>query len=74
MEPIKVRRQGRSLSITLPEDLAAHFGFADGDTLYPRLTPYGVELMTHDPGTVEVAEDARDYMRRHRNAMKKLAE
>ena len=42
--------------------------------LYPVRTPNGIELTRYDREFADVIEDAADYMRRHRNAMRKLAQ
>ena len=72
--PLKVRKVGSSLGLVLPRDLLADLGVGEGDSLFPVRTPDGIRLSVYDPEFAEVVEDARDYMRRHRNAMKKLAE
>ncbi len=73
-KPLKVRKIGTSLGLVLPKALLAELGVGEGDTLYPVRTPDGVELTPYDPEFAEVLEDSLDYMRRHRNAMKKLAQ
>jgi len=37
-------------------------------------TPGGILLTAHDPETLQVLENTKDFMRRHAGAMKKLAE
>ena len=71
---IKIRKQGNSLGLTLPKDLIGEFGFQEGDELYVLRTPKGLELTPYDPDFGAAMDDARSYMRRHRNALKKLAE
>ncbi len=70
---LKVRRIGGSLGVTLPKELLDDLGVGEGDALYSVRTPNGVELTPYDPDFAEVLEDARDFMRRHRNAMRELA-
>ena len=48
-------------------------GVDEGDLLYAVRTPNGVELTRFDPEFADLMEDAEDYMRRHRNAMRELA-
>ena len=72
--PLKVRKIGSSLGLVLPRGLLSELGVGEGDNLFPMRTPDGIRLTTYDPEFTEVRKDARDYMRRHRNAMKKLAE
>jgi len=71
---LKIRKFGNSLGVVLPKDLLADLDVGEGDLLYPVRTPEGIRFTPYDPEFVEVLEDARDYMRRHKNAMKKLAE
>jgi putative addiction module antidote len=72
-KPLKIRKIGTSLGVVLPKDLLAELGVGEGDTLYPVRTPDGVSLSPYDPEFAEILEDSRDYMRRHRNAMRELA-
>ena len=72
-KPLKIRKIGTSLGIVLPKDLLTELGVREGDTLYPVRTPDGVSLSPYDPEFAEILEDSRDYMRRHRNAMRELA-
>ena len=72
-KPLKIRKWGGSHGITLPKRLLDDLGVGEGDVLYPVRTPNGVELTPYDPDFAEVLEDARDFMRRHRNAMRELA-
>ena len=73
-KPLKIRKWGGSRGITLPGSLLDELGVDVGDLLYAVSTPNGVELSRYDPEFAEVIEDAADYMRRHRNAMRKLAQ
>ncbi len=72
-KPLKIRKIGTSLGLVLPKELLAELGVGEGDKLYPVRTPDGVTLSPYDPEFAEVLEDNRDYMRRHRNAMRELA-
>ena len=74
VKTLKIRKQGSSLGLTLPKGLLGEFGFEEGDELYVLRTPNGLELTPYDPDFSATVEDARSYMRRHRNALKKLAE
>ncbi len=72
-KPLKVRKIGGSLGVVLPKDLLAELGVGEGDLLYPVRTPEGVGLTPYDPEFAEALDDGRDFMRRHRNAMRELA-
>lgn len=72
---LKVRKVSRStLGVTLPKDLVAELGLAEGDELYVVRTPDGVELTRLDPHFEEALEISRRVIRKYPNAMKKLAE
>ena len=71
---VKVRKVGASLGVVIPKELLAELGLGEGDTIYPVRTPGGILLTTHDPETLQVLENTKDFMRRHAGAMKKLAE
>ncbi len=72
-KPLKIRKIGTSLGVVLPKELLIELGVGEGDTLYPVRTPDGVSLTQYDPDFAETLDDSRDYMRRHRNAMRELA-
>ncbi len=72
-KPLKIRKIGTSLGVVLPKALLTELGVGEGDTLYPVRTPDGVSLTKYDPEFAEILDDSRDYMRRHRNAMRELA-
>ena len=70
---LKVRKVGNSLGVILPHALLSKLGVESGDMLYPSTTEHGVELTPYDPDFELVMESNRDYMRRHRNALRELA-
>ncbi len=72
-KPLKIRKIGTSLGVVLPKELLTELGVGEGDMLYPVHTPDGVSLTQYDPDFAEILDDSRDYMRRHRNAMRELA-
>ena len=73
-KPLKIRKWGGSYGVTLPRAILDELGVGEGDLLYPVRTPNGIELTRYDREFADVIEDAADYMRRHRNAMRKLAQ
>ena len=70
---LKVRKIGNSLGVILPQGFLKNLGVEEGDTLYPARTDKGLELTPYDPDFEKVMESTRDYMRRHRNALRELA-
>ncbi len=73
-KPLKIRRIGKSLGLVLPKALLRELGVGEGDQICAVKASDGVLLTVHDPDTLKVLENARDFMRRHAGAMKKLAE
>jgi putative addiction module antidote len=71
-KPIKIRRIGNSLGVTLSEAFR-EMGLQEGDQLYAVRTPNGIELTPYDPDFAEALESARAFMRAYPNAMKTLA-
>ena len=70
---LKIRKIGGSLGVVLPKELLGELGVGEGDLLYPVLTSDGLGLTPYDPDFANALEDGRDFMRRHRNAMRELA-
>lgn len=71
---LKIRKIGTSLGVTLPKEILAEMGVAEGDILYPVRTPDGIQLTPYDPEFAQALDASREFMRRYPNAMKKLAE
>ncbi len=72
--PLKIRRIGNSLGIVLTRDLLDALGVGEGDALFPVRTPAGIALSAYDPDFAAALEANRNYMRRHRDALKELAD
>lgn len=71
--PVKVRKVGNSLGVILTKDVIESLGVAEGDELFAIRTPDGIRLTPYDPDFANAIESTRDYMRRHRNALRELA-
>ena len=71
--PISVRKIGNSLGVILPKAEIDALGVTEGDKLFLLRAPDGIRLVPYDPAFAEVVEDARDFMRRHRDAFRELA-
>ncbi|HUO18440.1 MAG TPA: AbrB/MazE/SpoVT family DNA-binding domain-containing protein [Steroidobacteraceae bacterium] len=71
--PVKVRKVGNSLGVILSRDVVEALGVAEGDELFAIRTPDGIRLTPYDPDFAQAIESTREYMRRHRNAMRELA-
>jgi len=74
MKPtLTVRKIGNSYGVILGKDAMAELGITEGDTLFVTRTPDGIRLSAYDPDFAEALEAGREYMRRHRNALRTLA-
>ena len=69
----KIRKIGSSQGVILNREILESSGLKEGDRVFVLSTPDGVKLTPYDPAFVEVIESNRDYMRRHRNALRELA-
>lgn len=59
--------------VILGKEAMAELGISEGDTLFVVRTADGIGLTPYDPDFAEALEAGRDYMRRHRNALRELA-
>jgi hypothetical protein len=57
----------------LPKPVLDALGVRAGEKLFAVRTPDGLRLTAYDPDFATVIESTRDYMRRHRNALRELA-
>jgi putative addiction module antidote len=72
-ETVTVRKIGNSLGLILPKSTIEGLNVAEGDMLHIVRTPDGIRLMPYDPNFGEALDATRDYMRRHRDALRALA-
>jgi putative addiction module antidote len=70
---LKVRKIGNSYGLILSKEMLDVLGVREGDSLFPVRMPDGVYLTPYDPDFEAVMASTRDYMRRHRNALRELA-
>ena len=73
-QALTVRRIWNSLGLILSKQVLDVLGVRAGEKLYAVRTPEGIRLTAYDPDFASVIESTRDYMRRHRNALRELAE
>ena len=73
-QALTVRRIGNSLGLILSKQVLDVLGVRAGEKLYAVRTPDVIRLTAYDPDFAAVIETTRDYMRRHRNALRELAE
>ncbi len=69
----RIRKIGNSYGIILNRRLLDALGVGENDKLYPVKLADGIKLTPYDPDFEQAMESNRDYMRRHRNALRKLA-
>ncbi len=72
-DTLTVRRIGNSYGVILGRDVVERLGVKEGDALFAVRTPDGIELTPFDPTFAEAVEAGRNYMRRHRDALRELA-
>jgi len=72
-DALKVRKIGNSLGVILPSSTLEELDVEEGDELFAIQTPDGIQLTPYDPEFAESMEDAREFMRTHRNAFRELA-
>ena len=72
-DTLTLRKIGNSLGVIIPKaDLDRH-SLGEGDEVFVVHGPDGMRLVPYDPDFADAIEDARDYMRRHRDALRELA-
>lgn len=71
--PLKIRRVGNSLGVTLPKDALKMLGVGEGDKIILTDAPEGFRVTAYDE-TFEKAMEAFDEGRKkYRNALRELA-
>lgn len=73
MTSLKVRKIGKSLGTTLPQELTQRLNVAEGDILYLTETPEGYLLTPYDPEFSRQMAAARSIMERRGNVLRALA-
>lgn len=71
---LTIKKQGNSLSLIIPEEIAVTLNIDDGDTLYLTKTPNGYEITPFDPDFAQKMEVARRGIQQYRNALHDLAQ
>ena len=72
-ETTKVRRFGGSLGFIIPKSVADTMALQEGDELFVTGTPESISATPYDPEFAAAMEDAREFMRSHRDAFRELA-
>ncbi len=69
----KVRRIGGSLGFIVPKVMVDALAIKEGDELFISNNAEGISITPYDPEFSSTMDDARDFMRSHRNAFRELA-
>jgi len=69
----KIRKIGGSLGVILPKTVFDAIEVRENDEVYVVATPDGILITPYDPDFADTLEDAREFMRTHRDAFKELA-
>lgn len=72
-ETTKVRRFGGSLGFLIPKSVADGMALREGDELFVTGTPEAISVTPYDPDFAATMDDAREFMRSHRDAFHELA-
>jgi putative addiction module antidote len=73
MQKTRIRRLGGSLALIVPKPIADEMALQEGDELFISSGPEGMNVSPYDPEFAAAMEDAREFMRTHRNAFRELA-
>lgn len=69
----RIRRVGGSLALIVPKPLAEALAIEEGDEVFLSTSADGMTVSPFDPDFSSAVEDAREFMRSHRNAFRELA-
>ncbi len=69
----KVRKIGGSLGLIIPKHVAEAMALHEGDELFLTSSPDALSVTPYDPEFAAAMDDAREFMRSHRDAFRELA-
>ena len=72
-DTLKVRKFGGSLGVILPKNVSDALALQEGDELFVSATADGISITPYDPDFAAALDDARAFMRTHRDAFRELA-
>ncbi|HEU5115714.1 MAG TPA: AbrB/MazE/SpoVT family DNA-binding domain-containing protein [Isosphaeraceae bacterium] len=72
-DTLKIRKIGGSLGVLLPKPITDSLALEEGDELFVTASPEGIVITPYDPDFGAALEDARAFMRSHRDAFRELA-
>jgi putative addiction module antidote len=71
---VKITQIGNSVGIILPKEVLSKLKVEKGDSLYIVETPEGVQLTPYDQDFADEMQAAKRVMKKHRDALHKLAQ
>ena len=74
MVQLTIRKIGNSLGVIFPAEVTNGMKVTEGDKIFLTEDPDGYRITAYDPGFEETMKLAEDFMKRHKNALRKLAE
>lgn len=72
-ETLKLRRFGGSLGVIIPKNVVDSLALEEGEELHATVTSDGLYLTPFDPDFADALDDAREFMRSHRDAFRELS-
>ena len=69
----KVKRIGGSLALIVPKVVADSMDLKEGDEMFISSNQDGMNVSPFDPEFAAAMEDAREFMRSHKNAFHELS-
>lgn len=72
-EKTRIRRLGGSLALIVPKSVADSMAMKEGDEVFISSSGDGMSVTPFDPEFDSAMQDAREFMRTHRNAFRELA-
>lgn len=72
-EKTKIRKLGGSLALIVQKSVAKAMAIREGDEVFVSSSGDGITVSPYDPEFADAMEDAREFMRSHRNAFRELA-
>lgn len=72
-ETTKVRKIGGSLGFIIPKSVADAMALHEGDDVFLTSSPDAIRVTPYDPEFAAAIDDAREFMRSHRDAFRELA-
>ena len=73
VKELKLRQAGKSVSATIPKDMAERLHLAPGDRVLAVETDHGILLTPYDPHFEQAIDAASRAAQKYRNVLRELA-